>query len=155
MKFANHKLPALFIVLIVSVFLTGCQDLGGSGSEPSSVAISQAEPSTTTDPAGTGQTIPADSSEAPAASQVTTQISWTIPSTRVLGDFLPLSELQGYTVYYGTAPGNYTNSIQIQDPQQTSAGITLDSGQTYYFVVRAIDTEGFEGPESNTVVRTI
>lgn len=149
MKFANQRIPALLIVLVVSWFLTGCQDMGGGGSSPSSVAIYPA------DPAGAGQSVPTDSSEAPAAKQVTTQISWTIPTTRILGDFLPLSELQGYNIYYGTAPGKYPNSIQIQDAQQTSAGITLESGQTYYFVVRAIDTEGLEGPKSNTVVRTI
>jgi len=155
MKFANQRLPGLFIVLVVGVLLTGCQSWGGGESTPSSVAISTAEPSATTESAGAVQSVPIDSSEPPVANQVTTQISWTIPSTRILGDFLPLSELQGYTIYYGTAPGKYTNSIQIQDAQQTSTGITLDSGQTYYFVVRAIDTDGLEGPESNTVVRTI
>jgi hypothetical protein len=100
---------------------------------------------------GTGTTTGTETSP----NYVTTQISWTIPTTRILGDALSMSELSGYRVYYGSAPGNYPDSILIEDAQQTSADITLESNQTYYFIVRAIDTDGFESPESNVVTRAL
>lgn len=66
-----------------------------------------------------------------------------------------MSEIQGYVLYYGTAPGNYMVSAEITGAQTTQASVTLEKGDTYYFVVRAIDTDGFEGPVSNTVTRTL
>jgi hypothetical protein len=132
---------SVFVVLVLVIFLSGCQ--GGGTSDQSSlsgVAITPVDPAPS----------------APSSSDlVNTQISWTIPSTRILGDFLPMSEIKGYRVSFGTAPGNYTNSIIISDAQQTSANLTVQSGATYYFVVRAIDTAGLEGPESNIVVRSV
>lgn len=96
---------------------------------------------------------PTDTTTTP--NYVSTTISWTIPTTRILGDPLSLSELKGYNIYYGTAPGNYTDSIAVEDAQQTSTSVTLQSGQTYYFIVEAIDTDGNPSPESNVITRSL
>lgn len=138
-QFKNRRISVI-LILMVGILLSGCQGGSSDQSSLSGVAVTPADP------------VPG----APSSSDlVSTQISWTIPSTRILGDFLPMSEIKGYRVSFGTAPGNYTNSIIVSDAQQTSADFTVASGVTYYFVVRAIDTAGLEGPESNIVVRTV
>lgn len=125
----NSALVALFALAMLS----GCQ--GGGSSDQNNLGGVTVNP--------------------PASNLVDTQISWTIPTTRIQGDFLPMSEIKGYEVYYGTEPGQYSDSVSIDDAQQTSADFSLESGETYYFVVRAIDTDDLEGPESNIVSRSI
>src|SRR5690606_29750328 len=70
----------------------------------------------------------------------------------------PDSNVVGYRLYYGTAPGAYE--------QPKGSGIetgnvnaylveNLASGQTYYFAVTAIDAAGGESGYSKEVSRTI
>ena len=50
----------------------------------------------------------------------------------------PDVNVTGYVVYYGTAAGSYSASIDVGN--QTTAVVTgLTTGVTYYFVVRAYD----------------
>ena len=59
------------------------------------------------------------------------------------------TDLAGYKVYYGTAPGNYGTPITIG----TQAGYTLTqlAPGTYYFAVTAYDSAGLESGFSNEV----
>ena len=52
----------------------------------------------------------------------------------------------GYRLYYGTAPGSYTTSIDVGNV--VSRQVTLSPGATYYFVVRAYNAESQLGPAS-------
>lgn len=150
MSDTNKRFPALILAILISLLLAGCQD-SGSVENLSGVVTTPVETPT----GGTGDPVSTEPSGTTNPDMVTTEISWSIPSTRILGDFLPLSELQGYRIYYGEAQGNYSNTIAIDGAQETNANVTLESGKTYYFIVRAVDTDGFEGPESNTVTRTL
>jgi predicted phage tail protein len=133
----KYRRISVALILLLGVLLSGCQ--GGASSDQSSTSGVSVTPV-----------------ECTAGSDcVNTQISWTIPTTRVLGDFLSMSEIKGYRISFGTTPNNYTNSIIVSDAQQTIADIQVKSGSTYYFVVRAIDTAGLEGPESNIVERSV
>lgn len=134
MKLFDLRLNTFTLTIMFAILLTGCQGGGSEPSQSNGVAITPNDPGSDT---------------------ALAQISWTIPATRILGDSLSLSEIQGYKLYYGTAPGNYSGSAEITGAQTTQATVTLDSGDTYYFVVRAVDTNGLEGPESNTVTRTL
>lgn len=136
----HYRILTAPMALIILALISGCQGSSFSTEDASSVNVGPIDETPV---------------ETPGPSQVVTQVSWNIPTTRILGDFLPMSELQGYRVYYGISPGNYMGNIEIQGAQDTSVNITLDRGQTYYIVVRAIDTDGFEGPESNTVTRSL
>ncbi|MCC7179421.1 MAG: fibronectin type III domain-containing protein [Acidobacteria bacterium] len=53
----------------------------------------------------------------------------------------------GYRVYYGTSPGNYQWSVDAGN--QVSAPISVSTGYTYYFVVRAYNSSYEYGPPSN------
>lgn len=56
----------------------------------------------------------------------------------------------GYKVYYGTASGNYTHSIDVG--LATSATISnLIAGTRYYFAAKAYNASGVESPPSNEI----
>jgi len=62
----------------------------------------------------------------------------------------------GYNVYRATTSGGYTtpsNPAPISGTQFTDS--TVLPGQTYYYVVNAIDAAGVESPYSNEVSGTI
>jgi fibronectin type 3 domain-containing protein len=65
----------------------------------------------------------------------------------------PETNLAGYKVYYGLAPGNYSLAINLGN--QTTYTVTGLAVGTYYFVVTAYDTSGLESDASNQVSATI
>jgi len=78
-------------------------------------------------------------------------VSWTAPTTNTDGS--ALTDLSGYKIYYGTASATYSHYIDVANvTSYTVSGLT--SG-TYYFVVTAYDTEGYESVYSNEVSRNV
>ena len=74
-------------------------------------------------------------------------LSATTPSIDLIWNANPEPELVGYKVYYGTASGVYTQSVDIGN--QTTATLTnLSEGVTYFSVVTAYDAERLESPPS-------
>ncbi|MEA2093007.1 MAG: fibronectin type III domain-containing protein, partial [Pseudomonadota bacterium] len=82
-------------------------------------------------------------------------LSWTPPVARTDGNALALSEIAGYTAYYGTSAGNYPNSLNINDGSATSATITNLPLDTYYMVVTTRDSDGRESSYSSEVVKVV
>ena len=58
-------------------------------------------------------------------------------------------DLAGYVVYYGTASGVYTVNVDVGN--QTSWQVDLVTGQSYYFAVKAYDSEGLYSVFSSEV----
>ncbi len=81
------------------------------------------------------------------------------PNTAVLAwDTVAVSDLGGYRVYYGTAPGRYIQSFGrgLNVGKRTTHAVTgLSSGTRYYFVLTAYDTAGQESGFSNEVFKDI
>ena len=71
-------------------------------------------------------------------------LSWAAPASRTDGTALALSEIAGYTLYYGASEGDYSESIAIDDPVTTSITLTDLPAGTYYFVMTTRDTNGLE-----------
>jgi hypothetical protein len=66
----------------------------------------------------------------------------------------PCDCLVGYTVYYGSQSGVYTNRIWFDNV--TNATITgLSAGVVYYFAATATDSEGLESDFSNEVTYSV
>lgn len=68
-------------------------------------------------------------------------LSWSRP--RRNSDGSSLTDLAGYTLHYGTTSQDYTGSIEITSPMQTSYVVnnsTFPPGK-YYFAVSAYNTE--------------
>lgn len=70
-------------------------------------------------------------------------LRWVAPSTRSNGTSLSLSQISGYRIRYGTAPGSYTRSAMNSDGDTAHTVRGLAPG-TYYFVVNTVDTSGRE-----------
>ena len=55
-------------------------------------------------------------------------------------------DVEGYRVYYGTAPGSYKDSIDVGDKTELSLGsLGLSQGLRYYFAVKS-----YRGEEEST-----
>ena len=79
-------------------------------------------------------------------------LSWEAPATNE--DGTSLTDLNGYKIYYGTAPGNYTQNIDVGNV--TTYNFTnLTDGQTYYFVATAYNAARVESSYSNEVAKII
>ena len=76
----------------------------------------------------------------------TATLYWTAPTKN--SDGSALTDLAGYKVYYGTASGSYSQSIDVG--KVTTYEVTnLPNGFTYYFVVTAYNQAGVESGPSN------
>ena len=81
-------------------------------------------------------------------------VEWIAPTLNADGS--PCTDLAGYKLYYGKVSGSYTNNIAIGLVE--SYTVTIDNtkdGETYYFVMTAIDTSGNESALSNEISYTI
>jgi len=82
-------------------------------------------------------------------------LNWAAPVARADGSALAMSEITGYTVYYGTSAGHYPNSLDISDASDTSVTITNLPLGTYYMVLTTRDSGGRESSYSSEVVKVV
>jgi VCBS repeat-containing protein len=81
-------------------------------------------------------------------------LSWDPPTTNTDGS-TPVN-LAAFNVYFGTAPGDRSNQIRIDDPAATTYTVDgLSGGWTYYFVVTAVNDGDAESAPSNEVSKAI
>ena len=92
---------------------------------------------------------------APALKTGSASLSWTAPVARADGSALALSEISGYTVYYGPGAENLPHSIDVNDASATSLTINNLPAGTCYMVVTARDTQGRESGPSNLVAKQV
>ncbi|MBI1424272.1 MAG: hypothetical protein GC149_12450 [Gammaproteobacteria bacterium] len=85
----------------------------------------------------------------------TVTLSWTAPTTREDGSAISLSDIGSYILSYGTSPTTTSsNTITINDGSATQYTVTLPAG-TYYFVIRAVDSNGTQGLMSAVLQKTL
>jgi hypothetical protein len=80
-------------------------------------------------------------------------LSWTPPTTNT--DGTPLTNLAGYRVRWGTAAGNYPNSVTLNNAGLATYVVSNLAPGTYYFVVTALNSAGAESQFSNMASKTI
>ena len=80
-------------------------------------------------------------------------LSWFPPTTRTDGS--PLTNLAGYRVFWGPAPGTYPNSVRLDNPGLSSYVVSNLAPGTHHFVVTAFDSNGLESGFSNRAQKTI
>ncbi|MEJ2691642.1 MAG: fibronectin type III domain-containing protein [Candidatus Thiodiazotropha sp.] len=122
-----NKIIILFLFFIATILLTACGGGGGSSSN--------------------------DNRQPSAGNSVL--LSWVAPTTRVDDSFLPVSELDGYRIYYGTTAADLNVLVDLNDDSITEYTVdTLPAGN-YYFAVTAYDTEGTESNLSNLINKDV
>jgi Putative Ig domain len=91
---------------------------------------------------------------APGASTVgSASLSWEAPTLNTNGT--ALTDLAGYHIYYGTSVGALNSFIDVPGAATTEYEISNLSSGTYYFIVVAYNSLGFESPGSNQASKTI
>jgi len=78
-------------------------------------------------------------------------LSWTAPTRNEDGS--ALTDLAGYTIYYGLQSGMYTEQVQINNPSITSYVVDGLVPDTYYFVATARNSQGEESRYSGEAVK--
>lgn len=101
-----------------------------------------------------GSSTPAFSIEVTQAALGSVTLSWSPPTQNT--DGTTLMDLAGYRIYYGTAQGNYPNSIVLDNQPGISTYVVenLTPG-TYYFVSTAVNDQGMESNYSNVAQKMV
>src|SRR5690348_7610577 len=93
------------------------------------------------------------SANLPTASSGAITLNWTPPTENT--DGTPLTNLAGYDIHYGTASGDYTQSISVTNPGLATYVVDNLTPGTYYFSVAAANSAGTESPLSSEVTMTV
>ena len=80
-------------------------------------------------------------------------LSWKAPTKNTDGS--KLTNLAGYHVHYGTAPRNFTESLNLSDRTMTSVVIEGLAPARWYFAVKAYNTAGLESDFSDSVDKLV
>jgi len=125
-------------------------------SDPSTDPATGSDTATTTDTStGTDTVTATDTVTDNNSTTADINLSWAAPVEREDNAPISLSEIAGFKVYFGTVQGQYTNNIVINDGSAVGHTLTsLPVGDTYYFVLTTLDTEGRESQFSPEVVIT-
>lgn len=83
----------------------------------------------------------------------TATVSWDPPTTNTDGS--PLTDLAGYKIYYGTAPGNYSEVVDVSNPGMTSYIIENLLPGDWYFAMTAYNASGVESSLTQELSKTI
>ena len=62
-----------------------------------------------------------------------------------------LTDLAGYTVYYGTSPDSLTQSVKISNPGLTAYTVSNLTSGTWYFAVTSYSATGVESSRSGVI----
>jgi hypothetical protein len=89
----------------------------------------------------------------PTSTTGTAKVSWTPPTENTNGT--ALTDLAGYTVYYGTSSSSLTQSITIANPSATSYVVSGLTSGTWYFAVASFTSAGAESALSPVSSKTI
>ena len=80
-------------------------------------------------------------------------LDWTPPTAN--SDGSALTNLAGYTVYYGTSPDNLTQSVKVSNPGLTAYTVSNLTSGTWYFAVASYSSAGVESTLSGVISTTI
>ena len=123
----------------------------GTASTPGSGSSNSAPPSSTP-VSGTVAANPPPSAP-PANTSGNATLDWTPPTENSDGSVL--TNLAGYTVYYGTSPGSLTQSVKVTNPGLATYTMTNLPAGTWYFAVTSYSSTGVESARSGVVSTTI
>jgi len=150
MKFTPRKLHQAMLLASLSAILSACGGGGGGGGGAPGTG------------GGAGVLPPKDDSRYVI-------LSWEAPLTREDGSCL--DGLESYDISYGLSPGHYENTevVKVEDIKPSATGRSTECGDvesytylvenlspaSWYFAVRAVDTNGEVSSYSNEVFRTV
>ena len=138
--------PRIAQVALGALICTALAACGGSGSSGSSSVAG---------PAASGNPIASSAGSTASSTNKSVTLSWSPPTHN--SDGSSITNLAGYTLHYGTASQDYTGSIEITSPMQTSY-VLSDNGfppGTYYFAISAYNAQQVSSSLSSEVSVTV
>jgi hypothetical protein len=160
----------LLLLAFVTLPLAACGD-GSAGSSTTAAAVSpntglinrtpgvdsaaSVAPVTSTTPITVAENPPVTATPpVTGAPPVTTvngvaTLDWQPPTQN--SDGSALTNLAGYTVYYGTSPDSLSKSVKVTNPGLTAYSVTGLSAGTWYFAVTSYSADGVESTRTATV----
>jgi hypothetical protein len=150
----------LILLALATLPLAACG--GGSGSSGTAAAV--ASPNTglinRAPAAGDAVSVTAPSSPPPTTVAVNppppvstvngvVTLDWQPPTENSDGSVL--TNLAGYTVYYGTSADNLSKSVKVTNPGLTAYSVTGLTSGTWYFAVTSYSADGVESTPTKTV----
>jgi hypothetical protein len=88
-----------------------------------------------------------------AARAASTSVSWTAPIKNTDGS--ALTDLAGFKIYFGTAPGALTNVVTIPNAGVSTYVVDNLTPGSWYFAVTAYTASGMESARSNVATRDL
>ncbi|HEY6125567.1 MAG TPA: fibronectin type III domain-containing protein [Steroidobacteraceae bacterium] len=82
-----------------------------------------------------------------------TTVNWVAPTTNTDGS--ALTNLAGFRVYYGTSATALSSSTTVTDVTRRSTTVSSLAPGTWYFAVRAFNTNNAESDNSNVATKTV
>jgi hypothetical protein len=83
----------------------------------------------------------------------TARVSWAAPTTNTDGS--ALTNLAGFRVYYSTTNGSFSQSTLVSDTTSRSATIAALAPGTWYFTVRALNSNQVASANSNVASKAV
>jgi hypothetical protein len=126
-----------------------------SGSAASVATVSSNTATAATTPASNGAsvgTVTKISTPIKTVNGVAT-LDWMPPTEN--NDGSALTNLAGYTVYYGTDRNDLSQSVKVSNPGLASYTVTGLTSGTWYFAVTSYSADGVESTRTTTVSTTI
>lgn len=124
----------LCVAAALGFALSGC----GGGGAGASAASGAAANSTA-----------ANDSPLPTSNDGDITLNWMPPTENTNGS--TLTNLAGYNIHYGTASGDYTQTVTVSNPGIATYVVDDLTPGTYYFSVGAVNSQGVESPLSSEV----
>ena len=115
-------------------------------------APSTTTPSSSTTVASTGKGSSNPVASTPPPQPISTgsaTLDWTPPTAN--SDGSTLTNLAGYTVYYGTSPDNLTQSVKVSNPGLTAYTVSNLTSGTWYFAVTSYSSAGVESTRTGVI----
>lgn len=145
---ATPRLAQLALAALICTGLAACGSDGSTGSRSAAAASNSSNPFSSAAAA-------TSSTSSASASQKSITLSWSPPTRN--SDGSSLTNLAGYTLHYGTSSQDYTGSIEITNPTQTSYTVS-DSNfppGKYYFAISAYNAQQVSSSMSGELSVTI
>ena len=108
---------------------------------------------TTTPSSGTKPSVPPPGVPPVPVTSGTATLDWTPPTQN--SDGSTLTNLAGYTVYYGTSPDQLNQSVKLTNPGLTAYTLSNLSPGKWYFAVTSYSSTGIESVRSGVISTTI
>jgi len=156
----HSKRRTMLVMALVAFHLAAC---GGGGSDGKITTTDSSGSLALSSTAPTGSNSNADSSIAPPPPSTTPppsgtgsfKINWIPPVSRADGSPLQPSEIDGFRIYLGKAPGAYASSVNVTDGTAHTATVTNLSSGTYYLVMTTYDASGRESGYSQEISKRV